>query len=199
MKKFFAAIILVFCLANFANAAGLGGKLDRHVSGPSYDYSNGGATNNGRSVLPKRGDIAVVVTGDDPQHVKTAEAIIIEMLRSNGYRVVDEAKMRRIRQAAARAQAARYALEGNVDAIMRINANYSAAATVVARVSAGYPVVNEFNLYTGTASAAIMAVTSRGTKLGGKTSMGKQIGYTDDEASYKAISAAVESGMSQMF
>ena len=199
MKKFFAAIILVFCLANFANAAGLGGKLDRNVSSPRYDYSNGGATNNGRSVLPKRGDIAVVVTGDDPQHVKTAEAIIIEMLRSNGYRVVDEAKMRRIRQAAARAQAARYALEGNVDAIMRINANYSAAATVVARVSAGYPVVNEFNLYTGTASAAIMAVTSRGTKLGGKTSMGKQIGYTDDEASYKAISAAVESGMSQMF
>ncbi len=199
MRKIFLALILVLLITSLASAAGLGGKLDNYVESPRYDYSYGGSTENGRSVLPKKGDIAVVVTGDNPQHVKTAEAIIVEMLRSNGYRVVDEAKMRRIRQAAARAKAARYALEGNVDAIMRLNASYSAAATVVARVSAGYPVVNEFNLYTGTASAAIMAVTSRGTKLGGKTSMGKQVGYTDDEASYKAIMSAVESGMYQMF
>ncbi len=199
MKKIFLALILVLLITSLASGAGLGGKLDHYVESPGYDYMNGGSTENGRSVLPKKGDIAVVVTGDNPQHVKTAEAIIVEMLRSNGYRVVDEAKMRRIRQAAARAKAARYALEGNVDAIMRLNASYSAAATVVARVSAGYPVLNEFNLYTGTASAAIMAVTSRGTKLGGKTSMGKQVGYTDDEAAYKAIMSAVEAGMYQMF
>ena len=196
------AILLTVTLASCAYSLGLGGKLDRRSRAQeNYNdyYSYGGATNNDRQVLPKRGDIAVVVTGDNPQHVRITESIIVEMLANNGYRVVDEAKMRRIRQAAARAKAARYALEGNVEAILKINASYSAAATVIARVQAGWPVVNEFGLYTGTSSVALMAVTSGGRKLGGKTSMGKQVGYTEDEAQYKSISAAVESGMYQMF
>ena len=204
MRKIFVislAAILVIILASCLLAKGLEGKLDRGSRNHNDNdyYSRGGVTNNERSVLPRRGDIAVIVTGDDAQHVKITESIIVEMLANNGYRVVDEAKMRKIRQAAARAKAARYALEGNVDAILKINANYSAAATVVARVQAGYPVVNEFGLYTGTSSVALMAVTSGGKKLGGKTSMGKQVGYTEHEAQYKSISAAVESGMYQMF
>ena len=196
---------LLFCvlisLAFFGTAYGLGlkGKLDNRVSAPREYAGADSVTNNGRSVLPKKGDIGVIVEGSNAQHIRTAEAAIIEMLVSHGYRVVDEAKMKRMRAAAAKAKAARYALEGNVEAILKLNASYSAAATVVARVEAGKPVLNEFQLYTCTSSAAIMAVTSRATKLGGKTAQGKEIGYTEEEAMQKAIDSAVAMGMSQMF
>lgn len=194
-------ILILISASNNAYALGLKGKLDNPNGSDSvnnnYNYKN--STANNRSVLPKKGDIAVLVEGYDAQHVRMAEAMIIEALASRGYRVVDEAKMKRIRAAAAKAKAARLALEGNVEGILKINASYNAAATVIARVQAGEPVVNEFNLYTGTASAAIIAVTSRGVKLGGKSAMGKQVGYTLDEAQQKAIDAAVSSGMAQLF
>ena len=107
--------------------------------------------------------------------------------------------MKKLRAAAAKAQAARYALEGNVSAIMKLNGSYNAAAIVVARVRAGRPVVNEFKLYTGTASAAVIAVTSKGTKLGGKTAQSKTVGYTIEETEINAVEAAVRDGMAQMF
>ena len=151
------------------------------------------------SVLPKRGDIAVVVEGDDEQHVSITEAKIIDSLVQHGYRVVDEKKMKAIKAAAVRAQAARYALQGNVEGILRLNGSYSCAATVVARVQAGKPVQNQFKLYTGNASVAILAVTSRGTKLGGKTAMSKEVAFSEYETQVKAIEAAVEDGMSQMY
>ncbi|MBQ6971215.1 MAG: hypothetical protein IJP86_02540 [Synergistaceae bacterium] len=154
---------------------------------------------NHRRVLPRRGDIGVVVDGSNPQHVAIAEAMIIEELASRGYRVVDEAKMKRIRMAAARAQAARYALEGNVEAILRINAHYSAAATIVAHVEAGNPERNEFKLYTGTASVALLAVTSGGKKLGGKTADAKVVAYTADETRQKALKQAVKDALQQLF
>ena len=94
-----------------------------------------------RRILPKKGDIAVLVEGDNKQHVAMAEAMIIEELASRGYRIVDEAKMKQIKAASARAKAAIYALEGNVAGILSLNAHYSAAATVIARVQAEYPLV----------------------------------------------------------
>ena len=151
------------------------------------------------SVLPKRGDIAVLVEGDDEQHVKITEAKIIDSLVNHGYRVVDEKKMKAIRAAAVRAQAARYALQGNVDGILRLNGSYSCAATVVARVQAGQPVQNQFQLYTGNATIAILAVTSNGTKLGGKTAMSKEVAFSEYETQVKAIETAVEEGMAQMY
>ena len=151
------------------------------------------------SVLPKRGDIAVLVEGDDEQHVKITEAKIIDSLVNHGYRVVDEKKMKAIRAAAVRAQAARYALQGNVEGILKLNGSYSCAATVVARVQAGQPVQNQFQLYTGNATVAILAVTSRGTKLGGKTAMSKEVAFSEYETQIKSIEAAVEEGMAQMY
>lgn len=152
-----------------------------------------------RRVLPKRGDIAVIVEGSNKQHVAIAEAMIIEELASRGYRVVDEAKMKRIKAAAARAKAAIYALEGNVAGILSLNAHYSAAATIVARVQAGEPRLNEFRLYTGTASVVLLAVTSGGKKLGGKTAEAKTVAYTADETRQNALKQAVRDGMLQLF
>ena len=188
---------LALCLAagQEAGAAVRKGKLSRP---DNQDFAPVQPQAPARPMLPKRGDIAVVVDGPDRHHVSMAEAAIVETLVSRGYRVVDEAKMKKIRAAAARAKAARLALEGNVEGILRINASYSVAATVVANVRAGRPRLNEFELFTGTASVAIMAVTSNGTRLGGQTAEGKQVGYTEDEARQKSIDAAVQSGMSKV-
>lgn len=152
-----------------------------------------------RRILPKKGDIAVLVECDDKQHRAIAEAMIIEELRSRGYRIVDEAKMKKIKAAAARAKAAIYALEGNVAGILSLNAHYSAAATVVARVQAEYPRKNELQLYTGTASVVLLAVTSGGKKLGGRVADAKTIGYSIDETMRKSLYEAVRNGMQQFF
>lgn len=189
-------IVLLFTLTDAESAIRLKSKLPDSSSSTKNDTADKVKQ---RRVLPKKGDIGVVVEGSDPQHVAIAEAMIIEELASRGYRVVDEAKMKRIKMAAARAQAARYALEGNVEAILRINAHYSAAATIVAHVEAGRPELNEFRLYTGTASAALLAVTSGGRKLGGKTSYAKTVGYTADETRHNALKQAVTEGLSLLF
>ena len=151
-----------------------------------------------RSVLPSKGDIAVIVEAPD-EHKARVETFIVELLVSRGYRVVDEAKMKAIRAASVRAQAARMALMGNVEGILRLNASYSVAATIIAHVTPGQAKENSFGLSTGTASAEIMAVRSNGMKLGGKTANSKQVGYTEDETLRKAVDAAVAASMEQMF
>ena len=90
-------------------------------------------------------------------------------------------------------------MQGNYNAIFKLNASYSCAATVVARVQAGKPEKNQFNLFTGNANISIIAITSRGTKLGGKTSTSRQVAFTEYETQVKAIEAAVEDGMNQMY
>ena len=194
--RFAATLSLLLCLApcKLESAVIRKGKLskDRPHAATVQSASS-------HSVLPKKGDIAVVVEGEDAQYVRMTEAMIVDSLVNHGYRVVDEAKMKKIRAAAAKARAARLALEGNVEGILKISSGYNAAATIVATVRAGQPRENEFNLYTGTASVVLMAVTSNGTKLGGKTAQGKQVGYTEDETQQKAIYSAVEAGMAQMF
>ena len=194
--RFVAALCLALCLMSPGAEAAMvrQEKAKRSVKKPAPAAQ----AVSEHSVLPKAGDIAVVVEGAD-EYKARAETLIVEMLVQRGYRVVNEAKMKSIRAAAARAQAARMALEGNVEGIMRISSGYSVAATVVAHISAGQAKENSFGLCTGTASAEIMAVRSNGMKLGGKTSQSKQVGFTEDETLRKAVDAAVEAGMAQMF
>ena len=194
LKKIFAFLAIIIFVISFGVDADAASKRKRKNTS-----SNQAVSTIPDSVLPKRGDIAVLVEGDDEQHVRITESKIIDSLVNHGYRVVDEKKMKAIKAAAVRAQAARYALEGNVEGILRLNGSYSCAATVIARVQAGQPVQNQFQLYTGNASIAIIAVTSRGTKLGGKTAMSKQVAFSEYETQVKSIEAAVEDGMSQMY
>lgn len=151
-----------------------------------------------QSVLPKRGDIAVLVEGPE-EHVKRAEANIINMLVNRGYRVVDEAKMKRIRMAAARALADRYILYGEKHKILSINASYNVAATIIANIIPEEARENRIKLFTGTASAAVVAVKSNGVRLGGKTFTSKQVGYTQAEALRKAVDDALKNSMLQIF
>lgn len=151
-----------------------------------------------QSVLPQKGDIAVLVEGPE-EHKSRAEATIIKILVNRGYRVVDEAKMRRIRAASAKAQAARYALYGEFDKIVKINGSYSVATTVIANIVPEQTRENRLKLFTSTASVSVIAVKSNGIKLGGETSASKQIGYTEAEAMRKAVDAAIQDGMLQLF
>ena len=155
--------------------------------------------NQPHQILPKKGDIGVVVDGTDTMHVSTTEAMIIQELVNHGYRVVDEKKMKSMKMAAAKAQAARYAFEGNISALLKVNGHYSAAATVCAKVRAGQPVRNELGVLTGTATISLLAVTSRGTKLGGDMAQGKALGYTVEEAQQNAINEAVRNALAQIF
>ncbi len=191
MNRKIIALVLLFCLV-FTCGAEAAKRKRKSSPAPAKSLQPD-------SVLPKRGDIAVVVEGDDDQQVRIAETKIIDSLIQHGYRVVDEKKMRAARAAAVRAQAYRLAMQGNYNAIFKLNASYSCAATILARVQAGQAVQNQFGLYTGTASISLLAVTSRGTKLGGKTSYSKEVGLTEYEAFMKCIEAVVEDGMKQMY
>ena len=191
--KIFALIFaLIFCFA-YSDKADCA-KLRR----TGTDSSNENEYRRNRTVLPRNGDIAVLVEGDNRQHVAMAEAMIIDELVNHGYHVVDDARLAKMRKDAAKSKAVIYVYEGNLSELIKLNAKYNASATVVARISSGTPVVNEFKLYTGTASAAITAVTSKGVRLGGKAAQGKAVGYTTDEARQNAINSAVQEGLSQM-
>lgn len=189
MNRKIIALILLFGLVFTCGAEA---AKKKRSSAPAASSSYDG------SVLPKRGDIAVIVEGDDDMHVKITETKIINSLINHGYRVVDEKKMRAAKAAAVKAQAYRLAMQGNYGAIFKLNASYSVAATVMAKVQAGQAVQNQFGLYTGNAAISIMAFTG-GKKLGGKTSMSKEIGYTEYETLMKCIEACVEDGMKQMY
>ncbi|MBQ3345911.1 MAG: hypothetical protein IJG51_03310 [Synergistaceae bacterium] len=191
MNRKIIALVLLFCLVFTCGAEAAKKKRRSSASSASSSQSD--------SVLPRRGDIAVVVEGDDDQHVRIAETKIIDSLIKHGYRVVDEKKMRAAKAAAVRAQAYRLAMQGNYDAIFKLNASYSCAATVIARVQAGQAIQNMLGLYSGSASISLLAVTSRGTKLGGRTSYSKGVGMSEYEAFMKCIETAVEDGMKQMY
>lgn len=148
--------------------------------------------------LPNRGDIAVIAESDDDHHAKLAEAAIIDALVKKGYRVVDEGRMQKMRQDAVNAKAAQLALVGNTEGILRLNANYRAAATIIANIKAGEAVENEFKLFTTTASTSLVVVVSKGSKAGTSTATSKQVGYTGDEAKIKAIEASVKSAVSDL-
>lgn len=193
-RKFFASLMILCLVMNFMFSGESEAAKKRRTKRTTTSQTSGSD-----SVLPKRGDIALIVEGDDEQHVKITEAKIIDSLVRHGYRVVDEAKMKKMKAAAVRAQAFRLAMQGNFNAIFKLNASYSCAATIIARVQAGKPEKNQFNLYTGNANISITAITSRGTKLGGKTATSTQVAFTEYETQVKAIEAAVENGMKQMY
>ena len=196
MNRKIIAMVLLFTLVFTCGAEAAKAKKKRRASSSTASKA---AAQVPDSVLPKRGDIAVIVEGDDDQHVKVAESKIIDSLIQHGYRVVDEKKMRAARHAAVKAQAYRLAMQGNYNAIFKLHDGYSCAATVLAKVQAGQAVQNQFGLYTGTASVSLVAITSGGKKLGGKTASSKEVAFTEYETLMKCIESAVDEGMKQMY
>lgn len=143
--------------------------------------------------LPK-GSVAILTKGPSAQHGASVAAILTREIISKGYKVVDPNKLAEIR----RNKAAALALDGNVDAIMRLGRQYGFSTMITAQLQAGNPVLNEFKLYTGTASLAVMVMSSSGQMIYADTVMGKQVGYTPDEAAQKAIEAVARLAVKKM-
>ena len=137
------------------------------------------------AAIPNQGPVAIVVGGVDEMHIMSAQVIFINQLRTSGYRVVDESTLNQMR----RSEAGRLALQGDVKAILNLSSRYGISTFITAYITAGRPVVNEFQLYTGTATIAVQA--RRGADLiYGDTVSGRQVGYSRDEAAQKSIETA---------
>jgi hypothetical protein len=126
-------------------------------------------------------------------HTLSAQAIFIRDLRAGGYKVVDESTLNSMR----RSEAGRLALEGNVQAILGLSKKYGIGTFITAYIRAGWPMENEFKLFTGTASIAVQA-RSGANIIYGETVSGKQVGYTPDEAAQKSIEAAAQLATKKM-
>ena len=144
------------------------------------------------AALPNN-SFAVLANGISEQHNKTTEAIITRQLIAKGYKVVDPQKLESIK----RDKIARLALAGDVEAILKLSSGHGATMIVV-QVEAGYPVINEFQLYTGTSSLAVSVGAPNGSIIYADTVMSKQVGYSPDEAAQKAVEAAAKKAVANM-
>lgn len=137
--------------------------------------------------LPKGKTIAVMVRSTSSQHARSAEAILINSLIQEGYKAVDQDRLEAIRKN----KAAVLALDGDVDAILKLSQTYGFNVLVSGRATVHTPVKNEFGLFTATAVVSLTACQgSNGRQLFADTASAKEIGYTGDEAGQKAIEAA---------
>lgn len=145
------------------------------------------------AALPK-GSIAVLVKSTSAQEAAQTASVFTRQLIAKGYKVVDPQKLEAIR----RSKAAALALDGNVDAIMKLGKQYGFSTMITAQVEAGRPVLNEFQLYTGTSSVAVMVTASNGNQIYADTVAGKQVGYTPSEAQQKSLEAAAALAVKRM-
>ena len=137
--------------------------------------------------LPRGKTIAVIVRGASAQQARSAEAILISSLIQGGYKAVDQDRLETIRKN----KAAVLALDGDVDAILKLSQTYGFNVLVSGRATVHTPVKNEFGLFTATAVVSLTACQgSDGRQLFAETASAKEVGYTGDEAGQKAIEAA---------
>jgi hypothetical protein len=152
-----------------------------------------------KPALPKKGDIVVVVDGSDDQHRSIVESVIVQEIVGRGYRVVDEKKMKQIRQSAAARKAVQLALAGDMAGLAKLSGSYNASAVIALRVEAGQPRENEFSLYTGTASVTFVVKISGGSQsTGSNSASAKKVGYTEEEAARLAVEEAARMAAEKM-
>jgi len=144
------------------------------------------------AALPKN-SFAVLANGPSAQHNKSTEALITRQLLDKGYKVVDPKKLEAIKKD----RIARLALAGDVDAILKLSSGHGATMIVV-QVEAGWPVVNEFKLFTGTSSLAVTVGAPNGSIIYADTVSGKEVGYTPHEAAQKCIESAAKRAVAKM-
>ena len=154
------------------------------------------------AAIPKEGSIAILTRASSnwvegwhaEQHAASVASILARELIANGYIVVDAKTLAAIRGN----RAAASALEGNTNAVMNLGKQYGFSTMITAQLQAGEPRVNQFRLYTGTASIAVMVINSSGQIIHADTVSGRQVGYTSDEAEQKSIEAAAKSAVERI-
>ncbi|GHV54455.1 hypothetical protein FACS1894216_14500 [Synergistales bacterium] len=151
------------------------------------------------SAIPNKGAIAIYVSGPSKRHVDSSYALITKKLLAKGYKVVDAAVRARIEKQILQGKVARAVLAGDGAAIKKLSAGNAFSVMIAVGIEADdEPEVNEFKLYTGTATASVNATSAAGAILYGGTGSAKQVGYTKGETSQKAIEAAVAKTIDEM-
>lgn len=149
----------------------------------------------GEGPLPKGKTIAVLVRSASAQYSRSAEAILINGLIQGGYKAVDQKQLESIRKN----KAAVLALDGDVDAILKLSQTFGFNVLVSGRATVHAPVKNEFGLFTATAVVAITACRGAdGRQLFADTASAKEIGYTGNEAGQKALESAAREAARMM-
>lgn len=137
--------------------------------------------------LPSDGRVAVIFDN----HL--VESQIMDALISAGYKVVERNQLEKIKQS----QAAILALQGNAEAIMKLGSTYNIAYFVKGKAQLEEPRLNEFNLYTATASLSIQAYRTKDARfLLSQVFSAKAVGYTGEEAQRKALMDAASKAAS---
>lgn len=137
--------------------------------------------------LPNDGRVAVIFDN----HL--VESQIMDALINAGYKVVERNQLEKIKQS----QAAILALQGNAEAIMKLGSAYNIAYFVKGKAQLEEPRLNEFNLYTATASLSIQAYRTKDARfLLSQAFSAKAVGYTGEEAQRKALMDAASKAAS---
>ena len=119
--------------------------------------------------------------------VGTAETLIKQELLANGYPVVNEAMVEKVK----RDKRAKLLEEGNAAAIRDLGRIYDVRIFLVGRATLARPIQNDFGTYTCTATVAVQAYSTGDAKyLLAETASGKELGGTPDEAAQKALETA---------
>jgi hypothetical protein len=209
MKKFpkYEMLSAVLVLSMLAVAVFLAPRSDAAIKSKLNPSGNSGgsaapapsAPSAQKPALPKKGDIAVAVDGSDDQHRSIVESVIVQELINRGYRVIDEKKMKQIRQSAAARKAVQLALAGDMAGLAKLSGSYNASAIIALRVEAGAPRENEFGLMTGTASVTFVVKVSSGSQsTGSNSASAKKVGYTEEEAARLAVEEAARQAAGKM-
>ncbi|MDD4836633.1 MAG: hypothetical protein PHU72_05995, partial [Dethiosulfovibrio sp.] len=109
--------------------------------------------------LPKGKAIAMVIyeNSQDPFQqgldIGSAEAVVSRMLLEKGYPLVNQAQLKKIKES----KAARLALDGDVEGIIKLGSSYNVRIFVTGKVARHRPVKNPMGTYTATAAIAVRA------------------------------------------
>ncbi|NCC97545.1 MAG: hypothetical protein EOM02_12030 [Synergistales bacterium] len=143
--------------------------------------------------LPKGKAIAMVIyeNSQDPFQqgldIGSAEAVVSRMLLEKGYPLVNQAQLKKIKES----KAARLALDGDVEGIIKLGSSYNVRIFVTGKVARHRPVKNPMGTYTATAAIAVRAYsTANGKYIFSDTADAKALGGSPDEASEKALQEA---------
>ena len=143
--------------------------------------------------LPKGKAIAMVIyeNSQDPFQqgldIGSAEAVVSRILLDKGYPLVNQAQLKKIKES----KAARLALDGDVEGILRLGSSYNVRIFVTGKVARHRPERNPMGTYTATAAIAVRAYsTANGKYIFSDTADAKALGGSPDEASEKALQEA---------
>ncbi|WP_242601135.1 hypothetical protein [Thermanaerovibrio acidaminovorans] len=145
------------------------------------------------AMLPPHKRIAVMIFESasglfrDNLAVDTASTVITQALIENGYPVVNDAQVKKIK-ADKRSELLR---SGDAKAIKALGKTYDVRIFLVGKATLAEAVRNDFGTYTATATVTIQGYSTQdGKYLLSQMASSKQLGGTPDEASQKALEAA---------